>query len=73
MPLAYHMPSSPLADPVVSRRTAALVASLGVGAAIAAGVFEGGALVYIVAAAGELLEGESRGTRTLETAQCVVT
>lgn len=66
--LAYRTPSSPLADSVVSRRTAALVASLGVGAAVAAGVFEGGALIHILAAAGELLEVESSRTGTLEAA-----
>lgn len=68
IPFACHLSSSPLANPVVSRRTAARIASLGVGAAEAAGVFEGAALIHILAAAGELLEVESRRTGTLEAA-----
>ena len=62
----------PLSGPVVSSGTAAQVASVGVGAAVAAGVAPHGALVDVLAAAGPLLKVEAGRTHALEAAQRVV-
>lgn len=62
----------PLSHSEVPRRAAAEVAAFRVGAAIAARVVGGGALVHVVAGAGELVEGEARGAGALVTAQGVV-
>lgn len=64
--------ASPLSSPVVTSRTATQVASVCVGAAVAAGVAAHGTLVHILAAASTLLKVEARGTHTLIAAQCVV-
>lgn len=62
----------PLSHPEVARRAAAEVAPFRVGAAIAARVVGGGALVHIMAGAGELVKGEPGGAGTLVTPQGVV-
>lgn len=62
----------PLSHSVVPRRAATEVAAFRVGAAIIAWVLGGRALIHVVAGAGELVEGEPRGTGTLVTPQGVV-
>lgn len=61
-----------LSHSVVPRRAATEVAAFRVGAAIIARVLGGRALIHVVAGAGELVEGEPRGTGTLVTPQGVV-
>lgn len=63
----------PLAYPEVARRTAAQVAALRVGAAVAAGRLRGATLVDVLAAPAELFVLEARGAHALVTAQGVVT
>lgn len=62
----------PLSHSEVPWRAAAEVAALRVGAAVAARVLGGGALVHIMAGTGELVEGEPGGAGALVTPQGVV-
>lgn len=62
-----------MAYPEVARRTAAQVAALRVGAAVAAGRLRGATLVDVLAAPAELFVLEARGAHALVTAQGVVT
>ena len=64
---------SPLSGPVEAPGAAALIPSVGVGAAVDAGVgAAAAALVHVLAAAAALLEVKAGGTHTLKAAQCVV-
>lgn len=63
---------SPLAGSVETSRTATQVASVGVGAAVDAGVGACATFIHILAATGALLKVKAGGTHTLEAAQCVV-
>lgn len=65
--------SSPLSGSEEASRTAAQVASVGVGAAVDAGVATCAAFIHVLAAAGTLLKVEARRTHALEAAQRVVT
>lgn len=64
--------SSPLSGSEEASWTAAQVASVGVGAAVDAGVATGAAFIHVLAAAGTLLIVEARRTHALEAAQRVV-
>lgn len=63
---------SPLSGSEEPSRAAAQVASVGVGAAVDAGVAACAAFIHVLAAAGALLEVEAGRTHALEAAQSVV-
>lgn len=61
-----------MSNSVIARWAATEITTLGVGAAIIAGVLGRGALIHIVAGMGELVIGEPRGAHTPVTPQGVV-
>lgn len=67
-----HWAVLPLSHSEVAWWAATEVASFRVGAAIAARVLGGGALVHVVTGTGELVEGEARGAGALVTPQGVI-